>query len=286
MDRGPEMTVCDVVLAVEDPDGEIRLRIYHPGSPGEVLPTLCYFHGGGFIMGSLDGVDSLCRTLAASAHCVAVSVDYRLSPEYPYPTPALDCAAAVQWVVNHIGRFGGDPAVVALGGDSAGATLALSVAIRNLGSPSALAALVLAYPAVDVSFSAPSWRIYADAPLITVDDAKWTWSLYLRNEADWVDPLAVPNMAPDLSRLPDTFILTAEVDVLRDDAEAFAGRLAGEGVITTARRYAGVYHGFFTEIGVFQATVKAVGDAAAFLRNVFHGAARVDGNHPNVTVER
>lgn len=264
--RGPEVfDVRDVEIEVAG--GVIEARIYRPAD--EIgLPMLVYFHGGGFFLGSIGGVDALCRGLAVRSGCVVVSVGYRLAPEHPFPVPADDCLAAALWAAGHAGDWGADPARVALGGDSAGATLAVSTAIglHGLGA-AAPSCLLLAYPAVDLTFSAPSWTEFADAPLITTEDARWTWEMYLgEHGAD--DPRAVPNRADDLSFLPPTLVLTAEVDVLRDDAAAFANRLAGEGVTARHRRYPGVFHGFFTELGLYRRTGLAVAESAGFLRQV------------------
>ncbi|RFS87385.1 alpha/beta hydrolase [Actinomadura spongiicola] len=264
--RGPEL--FDVRnVEIEVAGGTIGARIYRPGE-GRGHPLLLYFHGGGFFLGSVDGVDALCRHLAFRSGRVVVSVGYRLAPEHPFPVPADDCLAATLWAAERAERWGADPARIALGGDSAGATLAISTAIglHRLGGP-APGGLLLAYPAVDVTFSTPSWTEFADAPLITTEDARWTWGMYLGRHG-WDDPRAVPNRAADLSFLPPTLVVTAEVDVLRDDAAAFADRLASEGVTARHREYPGVFHGFFTEVGLYRRTTLAVDESAVFLRRL------------------
>ncbi|WP_455360152.1 alpha/beta hydrolase [Streptomyces sp. SYSU K21746] len=253
--------------------GELRARLYHPdGSPPSAgpRPALMYLHGGGFVLGTLDGVDEVCRAIAARSGWAVFSLEYRLAPENPYPAALDDCFDALAWLRRSAAGFGIDPDMIAVGGDSAGGNLAtaLCLKLRDLGLAQPVSQ-VLAYPAVDDSFATPSWTEFADAPLLTGADARWFWEQYLGpDHAGAVDHLAAPMHAESLRGLPPALVLTAAVDPLRDDAEAYAERLRCDGVEVTATRCVGVFHGFFTEVGVFARTDEAIAQVARHLRDV------------------
>ncbi|MEV8566404.1 alpha/beta hydrolase [Streptomyces sp. NPDC051322] len=255
----------------------VPVRIYrphepHPASAG--LPCLLYLHGGGFTVGSLDGVDEVCRLFSSRAGCVVVSVDYRLAPEHPFPAAINDTRAAHAWLVENAAALGIDSHRIAVGGDSAGGGLAAALCLdlhsRGLPQP---ALQVLIYPAVDDSFDRPSWAEFADAPLMGTADAKWFLRQYVGDDGVAPSPLLTPLQAPTLAGLAPAHIITAEVDCLRDDAEAYARRLKTEGVPVRHHRCPGVFHGFFTEVGTFVKAAEAVTDACASLRNVFSDGA-------------
>ncbi|MCT4353344.1 alpha/beta hydrolase [Streptomyces sp. Je 1-79] len=253
--------------------GELRARLYHPdGSPASAdpRPALMYLHGGGFVLGTLDGVDEVCRAIAARSGWAVFSLEYRLAPEHPYPAALDDCVDAFAWLRRSAAGLGIDPDMVAVGGDSAGGNLAtaLCLKLRDLGLAQP-ASQVLVYPAVDDSFATPSWTEFADAPLLTGADARWFWEQYLGPDpVGDACPLAAPMRAESLRGLPPALVLTAAVDPLRDDAEAYAERLRQDGVEVTTIRCAGVFHGFFTEVGVFARTDEAIDRVARHLRDV------------------
>jgi acetyl esterase len=247
-------------------NGPVPIRLYRPRAAVE-LPVITYFHGGGWTMGTLDGVDAVCRAIANRSGCVVVSVDYRLAPEHKYPAPLHDCADAVAHLALRGAELGVDGTRIALAGDSAGGNLAAAVALLARDTARyELACQVLVYPATEFAVDRPSWREHAGGPLITTHDVMWFWGNYLRDKGDRCDPLAVPAAAASLAGLPRTLVITAAVDPLRDSAEAFAAHLRADGVDASASRYEGVFHGFFTEIGTFRATDAAVSEAARFLR--------------------
>lgn len=260
-------------LSLPARSGELRARLYHPnGSPASpgARPALVYLHGGGFVLGTLDGVDEVCRAIAARSGWAVFSLEYRLAPENPYPAALDDCFDAFTWLRRSAAGLGLDPHVIAVGGDSAGGNLsaALCLKLRDLGLDQPVSQ-VLVYPAVDDSFATPSWTEFADAPLLTSADARWLWEQYLGpDHAGAVDHLATPMRAESLRGLPPALVLTAAVDPLRDDAEAYAERLRRDGVEATLTRYAGVFHGFFTEVGVFARTGEAISQVARHLRDV------------------
>ncbi|MEV0977282.1 alpha/beta hydrolase [Streptomyces sp. NPDC049915] len=266
------LTPLDRVEAVIVPtrSGPLRARLYHPpGSPAEDLrPTLLYLHGGGFVLGTLDGVDEVCRAIAARSGWAVLSLEYRLAPEHPYPAALEDSLDTLVWLRGSAQDRGIDPGMIAVGGDSAGGNLAaaLCLHLRDRGLPLPVSQ-VLVYPAVDDRFSTPSWTRFADAPLLTAADARWLWGQYIGpNRQGGVDQYAAPMKAASLRGLPPALVLTAEVDPLRDDAEAYAERLRHDGVPTTAIRHPGVFHGFFTEVGVFARTDAAIDDVVRHLR--------------------
>jgi acetyl esterase len=252
-------------------DPSVRIREYRPVE-GKTVPAVLYIHGGGFTVGSLDGVDELCRRIAVLADCAVFSVEYRLAPENVYPSALQDVRAAWAWLLEQADPLGVDPERMAVAGDSAGAGLAASLCLdlRERGSRQPIMQ-VLAYPAVDDSFDRPSWAEFADAPLLGSDDAKWFWRQYVGDAGVAPDALAAPMRAVSLAELAPAHVITAEVDPLRDDAEAYAERLAAEGVCVTSVRYKGVFHGFFTEVETFTQARQAVSDACRRLQAAFEG---------------
>ncbi|WP_067663102.1 alpha/beta hydrolase [Nocardia miyunensis] len=247
----------------------IPVRIYRTAEAA-VQPALLYIHGGGWTLGTLDGVDSLCRELCNQANCTVVSVDYRLAPEHPFPAALDDCVAAFAWLHDRAPELRIDSDRIAIGGDSAGGNLAIAVclAARNGDVPLPVHQL-LAYPATDFASDRTAWSEHADAPLLTAQDARWFMSLYAPDRRDHRNPLISPMAAASLTGLPPAHVITAAVDVLRDDAEAYAERLRSDGVPATLARYPGVFHGFFTEVGSFARTTEAIAEAARELRVAF-----------------
>ncbi|MFJ8546192.1 alpha/beta hydrolase [Streptomyces sp. NPDC093586] len=271
-------SVVDEHATWTDPAGvnhSVPVRTYRPHTSrteNAGLPCLLYLHGGGFTVGSLDGVDEVCRLFSLHAECVVVSVDYRLAPEHPFPAAVDDTRAAHAWLVENAAALGIDGHRIAVGGDSAGGGLAaaLCLDLRSRGLPQPVLQ-ILAYPAVDDSYERPSWTEFADAPLLGTADAQWFRCQYVGDGDVAPDPLLTPLRAATLAGLAPALVVTAEVDPLRDDAEAYARRLEEEGVPVLCRRYPGVFHGFFTEVGTFTKATDAVVDAAAGLRGVFTG---------------
>jgi acetyl esterase len=247
----------------------VLVREYRP-SKSTTSPAVMYVHGGGFTVGSLDGVDELCRLIAAGAGCAVFSVEYRLAPEHPFPAALDDVRAVHAWLTDNAADLGVDPRRIAVAGDSAGGGLAaaLCLDLRDRGLPQPVLQL-LVYPAVDDSFQRPSWTEFADAPLLGAEDARWFWRQYVGDAGVAPDVLAAPMHAGSLGGLAPAHVITAEVDPLRDDGEAYADRLAEEGVPVTRQRYRGVYHGFFTEVDTFTSARAAVSDACRRLRDAF-----------------
>jgi acetyl esterase len=239
--RGPELAEVREV-AFPGPGGPVTIRVYRPESdrsPG----VIAYLHGGGWALGSLDGFDAVCRALARASGALVASVDYRLAPEHPFPAAVDDALAAVRWLAGNGAELGGDPARLAVAGDSAGGNLA-AVAARRLRGEIPLRHQALIYPACGAGLNLPSHRELATGYGLTTDGMRRFWAIYL-NGADGTDPDASPLRAKDLAGVAPAFILTAEADVLRDEGEAYAERLRAAGVDVTLRRWPGVIHGFW-----------------------------------------
>jgi acetyl esterase len=228
------------------PGAPLRVRLTAPAPAGEgPLPALVYFHGGGWVTGSLFSHDHLCRALTRASGVAVASVEYRLAPEHPFPAAVDDAEAAARWVAGHAGELGLDPARIGVGGDSAGGTLAAAVArrARDSGGPK-LACQVLLYPATDADFDRPSYLENAEGYMLTRAAMAWYWDQYIPERALRTHPDAAPLRAGDLTGLPPAVVVTAEYDVLHDEGEAYARRLAEAGVPARLLRYDGMIHGF------------------------------------------
>ncbi len=232
---------------IPGPGGPIPLRIYAPEGEITKLPLVMFFHGGGFVFGSVDGYyDHVCRVICARARCRVISVAYRLAPENKFPAATDDCYAALQWAVLHGDELGVDTARVFVAGGSAGANLAAVTALRarDVGGP-ALCGQLLFYPLTDYHTPPTASSLaFANGYYLTRADVIWFIEQYLRNEADTRNPYALPLRAPTLANLPPALVITAEYDPLRDEGERYAQRLRDDGVAVTLSRYAGMVHGF------------------------------------------
>jgi acetyl esterase len=255
----PVASVVDLVYP--GPAGDLPVRIYRPEA-GSSFPVVVYYFGGGWTLGSIDTADGLARTLANAVPATVVVPGYRLAPEHPFPAAVEDCYATLQWVAATAPTFGGDPARIAVAGDSAGGNLAAVVSLlaRDRGGPP-LAGQALVYPNTDYTARDESLRTNVDPWLFNATSVEWYWSHYLRSPEDGSDPRVSPVLAPDHRGLPPALVVTAEFDPLRDQGERYAAVLAAAGVPVERRRYDGMVHGFFTMTG----TVDAARDAQALV---------------------
>ncbi|MFL6104746.1 MAG: alpha/beta hydrolase [Actinomycetes bacterium] len=265
--NGPPAPVAAVAdRRVPGPAGELPVRVYTPeGEPP--FPIVVFFHGGGWVVGTLDTYDPLCRALAAATPAVVVSVDYRLAPEHRWPAAVEDAYAATEWASRNAAALGGVQHRLAVAGDSAGGNLAAVVALgaRDRGGP-AIAFQLLVYPVLDAAGDTASWREYADGYHLTADGMRWYWDHYLGG-ADGAAPDASPLRAAFVGGLPPALVIGAEYDILRDEGEAYAARLAEAGVDASASRHAGVVHGFVRWRAVTGAAGDALQEAATALRS-------------------
>jgi acetyl esterase len=248
--------------------GEIPVRIYSPAGSGP-FGALVYFHGGGWVIGNIETHDVSCRQLTAGAGCVTISVDYRLAPEHKFPAGPEDCYLATRWAADNAASLDVDKNRIAVGGDSAGGNLAAVVSLmaRDRGGPK-LAFQLLIYPATDCADDTPSQREFAEVSpdyILSRADMEWFWGHYL-GPGDRTNPLACPARAKSLANLPPAFILTAEIDPLRDEGEAYAEALRKTGVVVRLKRYNGVCHGFFSMASMIDKGKLAVADSCEELR--------------------
>ncbi|WP_138005780.1 alpha/beta hydrolase [Halalkalirubrum salinum] len=233
-------------LAFEGPDGEVPVRIYRPERE-DPAPTIVYFHGGGWTLGTLDSIDTVCRRLASAADSVVISVDYRLAPEHPFPAPLNDAVAAIEWADRHASTVGGDPDRLAVAGTSAGGNLAAATCLhaREFDGPT-IDAQVLLYPITGRVRSTRSYERNADGPLLTRADMTWFFEQYCRDPVDSYNPFVSPLDASDLSKLPPAVVVTAGFDPLRDDGKQYADRLDAAAVPVTYLDYPTMVHGFLS----------------------------------------
>jgi acetyl esterase len=262
------------VASVEDhtvphSTGTILVRVYTPPGTGP-FPVLVWFHGGGWVIGSLESADGTCRRLSVGTGCAVVSVDYRLAPEWKFPTAAEDCYTATAWVAQNASQIGLDGRRLAVGGDSAGGNLATVVALmsRDRGSPAIVFQLLIC-PVTDRNFETQSYRENMIGYRLTREHMRWYWNHYLRTDTDAAHPYAAPLQARDLSGLPPALIATAEFDPLRDEGEAYAERLRQAGVPTTCTRYAGVPHLFYMVPGRIDEARTVIARSCAALQTAF-----------------
>lgn len=226
---------------------EIPARIYHPFKSTEKPSLLVFYHGGGFVFGGLEGYyDHVCRVLCDLSNSIVVSVDYRLAPEHKFPAAADDAWNALNWCREHGAQLGADDRYLFVAGGSAGANLAAVTALRvRDDNKFKLQGQVLFYPMTN--YPEPptdSFREFNAGYYLTGKDIVWFWEQYLESPVDRLHPYAAPLQAPDLKHVAPAFVLTAEADPLRDEAEAYAQCLVDAGVPVKMTRYKGMLHGF------------------------------------------
>jgi acetyl esterase len=257
-------------LVRQEAAGPLPVRIYRPLSSATPLPTIVWYHGGGWTTGSLETGDIVARALSGGTPAVVVSVAYRLGPEHPWPAATEDVTAALQWAAAHIGELGGDPKRIAAGGDSAGGTLAAVAAQLARDSGPHLAAQILIYPVLDLDMDRsdryPSLRDNADGYHVTRDELRWCVRNYLPAGTDLADPRISPARHPDLTGLPATVLAVAEYDPLRDQGTAYAGALRAASVPVTLHLGLGLIHGCFDMLGVTAAARDELGRVLRSLR--------------------
>ncbi len=233
-------------LTIPGPAGPLQARLYRPAPAGGTPPLVVFFHGGGFVFGSLDShYDGLCRAICGEAGALVLSVDYRLAPEHPFPAALDDCLAAMRFAQARAEGWGADPRRLVVAGGSAGGNLAAVTALRlrDEGGP-ALAGQLLIYPVIGLPGSAGSYAEFAEGHHLTRADMEWFWAQYLRDAADAAHPYAVPLRARSLAGLPPAHVLTAGCDPLRDEGEDYAAAMRAAGVAVEQVREDGMIHGF------------------------------------------
>ena len=246
----------------------ILCRVFKPMLDSE-LPTLIYFHGGGWVWANVDTHDRMTREYAASGPVNVVSVDYALSPEAKFPQALEECAAVVRWIAENGAQWGLDGSRILLGGDSAGGNLALATGLllRDTGGP-ALRGILANYPVSDSRFDTPSYKEFGVGGYgLNTQRMSFYWDVYVAHDADRLNPLAAPLRA-DLRGLPPVCVLLAELDVLRSEGEALVEKLRAAGNPVETRTFTGVVHGFLRATGDVQKARDAVAAAGAWMRRV------------------
>lgn len=264
---GPSKPVYQVEnRTVSGQQADIPVRIYTPEGKG-VFPVILYLHGGGWVVGTLDDFDSICRGLCSGTSSIVISVDYRLSPEFRFPAALEDAFEVLQWAADHAGSFRGDPFRIAVAGDSAGANLAaaLTLMARDRHAPRILFQLLIC-PAVDLSrHDYPSCRFFGEGLFLPLSLMNWYINHYLNSPEEAFDPYVSPLLEEDLAGLPGAFILTAEFDILRDACDAYAERLRKSGIQVTTKRYPGQIHDFPIFGRIFTKAREALDDCCRVL---------------------
>ena len=252
----PVAVVYDV--SIPSQEGPVAARYYRAHDDEIACPLLVYFHGGGWMLGSVDSYDTVCRRLAIKGSCGVLSVDYRLAPETTFPGAVNDAYAATLWAARNAAQLKISPGSIAVGGDSAGGNLAAVLAqmFRDSGDLR-IALQVLIYPCTDMSREYPSYIRNAAGYMLTRAAMNWFISTYVPNAADRLDPRASPMLRADLSGLPRALIIAAEFDPLVDENEAYALRLQQAGVLTNYVCFPGMHHPFFTLGGYIDDAAKA-----------------------------
>lgn len=254
----PQVRSAEDAIAVHG-NLQVPVRVYRPQSNRHPLPTVVFFHGGGFVLGSVELMDDIARKLCRDTQAVVVSVDYRLAPEHPFPAAHDDALAATLWALANAAALGGDPARVAVAGESAGGNLAASSAIRVRDLGLALAAQLLIVPGVDFARdTAALERSGREYPMLTPHDLREVARLYLgasAHSAALFPPS--PLRHTDLSGLPPTLVAVAGCDALCGEGLAYARRLQEAGVPTRVLRYDDMFHPFFGFFELSQAARKA-----------------------------
>ncbi len=238
-----DMEVWDEL--VETADHNVPVRLYRPAGLPDAAPVIMYMHGGGFMLGDLDSSDSVAWGFAQQAAALVVSVDYRLTPEHPYPAAFTDCGGTLLGLAGPAARLGIDCTRIAVAGDRAGGNLGAAMALKARDSGALrLAAAAIIDPGTGLDQDQPSYMEHADGPGLTRAGTIKYRDLYLKDVGDTDDPYARPVLARDLSGLPPFFVHSAEIDPIRDDGRVFASKLALAGGDVTYREARGMIHGF------------------------------------------
>ncbi len=267
-----EIDAPDVARVVDGslpgPAGAIGYRRYWPkGATAKTLPTLIYYHGGGFVIGTLETHDSSCRQLANVSGCQVIAIDYRLAPEHPFPAPVDDAVAAFRHIAANAAQFDTEADRIAVGGDSAGGNLAAVVcqAQKAAGGPLPSFQLLI-YPATDNRTESESRRTLGDGYFLTTALMKWFFDHYAPAGVDRTDPRVSPLFAKDFAGLPPALVITAGFDPLRDEGKAYADRLMQAGVKVSFTNYPGTIHGFFSMTRFLKQGLRAIDESGYALK--------------------
>jgi acetyl esterase len=234
---------------IPGPTADLPIRIYRP-TTSTSAPAIVYFHGGGWVLNFLDIYDASLARLANQSGATIISVSYQKAPEHPFPIPFDDCYESLLWVIAHAEDLRINSARIGVAGDSAGANLASAVAIKARDNKVSLAFQLLIYPCNDRNFETDSYLKNATGYGLSTQAMRWFWDQYLQDDQHHSNPYAVPMRADSLSGVAPAVIITAQYDPLISDGEKYAELLEGDGVTVIYKEYAGMIHGFFTNLAV------------------------------------
>jgi acetyl esterase len=257
---------------IQQDKASIPIRIYTPQKSLTPLPICIFYHGGGMVIGSLDGYDTLCRQICVQSGCIIVSVDYRLAPEHKFPAAIDDAYAAFLWVLQHAEDFGGDKNAIAVSGDSAGGSLAavVSITARDNGI-NGIKCQALIYPATAPYANSPSHFTFAKGYFLERATVLWFHESYIHSNKDRENFRYAPLIAKELTYLPPALIIVAAYDTLRDEGVAYANRLTTSGVDVTLQEYDGMFHPFVSLAGVLDDGKEAITLIANYLhQHLYH----------------
>jgi len=265
---GPVEDVHEVINRfIPGPTADLPIRIYRPDNSSEAK-TIVYFHGGGWVINFLDIYDASLTRLANQSGATIISVNYQKAPEHPFPIPFDDCYATLLWVINNARNLNIDPATIGVAGDSAGANLASAVAIKARDNQIPLAFQLLIYPCNDRDFTTDSYLNCATGYGLSTQAMQWFWDQYLQGDHHDKNPYAVPMKAQSFRDIAPAIIITAQYDPLLSDSQKYGELLERDGVSVTYKEYAGMIHGFFSNLAVTPTAREAIDFAASEIKRL------------------
>jgi acetyl esterase len=252
---------------IPGPTADLPIRIYRP-TVATNAPAIVYFHGGGWVLNFLDIYDASLARLANQSGATIISVNYQKAPEHPFPIPFDDCYATLLWVIANATELNIDPRKIGVAGDSAGANLASGVAIKARDNEIALAFQLLIYPCNDRNFETESYIKNATGYGLSTQSMQWFWDQYLQGSQHDTNPYAVPMRAGSFSGVAPAIIITAQYDPLISDGENYAALLERDGISVIYKEYAGMIHGFFTNMAVTPTARESIDFAAGRIKEL------------------
>lgn len=265
---GPVEPLHEVINRyIPGPTADLPIRIYRP-TANKQAPAIVYFHGGGWVLNFLDIYDASLARLANESGATIISVNYQKAPEHPFPIPFDDCYETLLWVIAHAGELNIDPQRIGVSGDSAGANLASGVAIKARDNQIKLAFQLLIYPCNDRNFENDSYIKNATGYGLSTQAMKWFWEQYLQGDQHDTNPYAVPMKATSFTGVTPAIIITAQYDPLISDGEKYAELLQRDGVQVIYKEYAGMIHGFFTNLAVTPTARESINFVAGEIKKV------------------
>lgn len=259
-------------ININTAENKVPVRIYTPNGNSNNFPVIIYSHGGSFISGNIDVYDNVCRKLSKNSQAIVVSVNYRLAPENPFPAGLNDVYNVLQWVYKNAKSINGDSSRICVAGDSAGGNLSAAVSqmARDKAGPNILS-VVLIYPSTNIyKLNTKSWSNLGMDYNYTKENSEKFLSLYVPKLEDRKNKYASPLLSNNFKNLPNTLIITAEFDPLRDEGEAYGNKLRLEGIDVVSSQYTGVTHGFITMDKITKKADEALIEISVYLKNKFN----------------